>query len=108
MDESKPKFEHWAVIEIMGHSRAAGRVTEENVAGTSLLRVDIPTDAHNFRTVYYGGGSIFAMHVTDEETARRMASRSGATPPFAYEIQAPAERPVLERFSSDRDDELNF
>ena len=29
------KFEQWGVVEIMGHQRAAGRMSEEVVAGAS-------------------------------------------------------------------------
>lgn len=89
------KFEHWGIVELMGHQRASGRLTEEQIAGSNLLRVDIPTDAHNFRTVYYGASAIYALHVTGEEEARKMAARSGARPPFAYEIEAPTQRSLL-------------
>jgi hypothetical protein len=82
------KFEHWGIVELMGHQRAAGRLTEEVVAGANLLRVDIPIDAHNFRTAYYGSSAIYALHITDEEAARTMAARSGSRPPFAYEIES--------------------
>jgi hypothetical protein len=81
------KFEHWGIVELMGHQRASGRLTEEVIGGANLLRVDVPTDAHNFRTVYYGASAIYALHITDEEAARKMASQSGARPPFAYEIE---------------------
>lgn len=101
------KFEQWGVVEIMGHQRAAGRLTEEVVAGANLLRVDVPTDAHNFRTVYYGAAAIYALHVTGEEAARKVAAVSGARPPFAYEIEAQAPRsPLLERRRDD--DEFEF
>jgi hypothetical protein len=102
------KFEQWGVVEIMGHQRAAGRMSEEVVAGANLLRVDVPTDAHNFRTVYYGAAAIYAVHVTGEEEARKMAARSGARPPFAYEIEQPAPRLPLEHRSDHDNDELEF
>jgi hypothetical protein len=104
------KFEHWGIVELMGHQRAAGRLTEESVAGSNLLRVDIPTDtpsvgcAGNFRTAYYGSSAIYALHITTEEVARTMALRSGARPPFAYEIQRLP--PITSDDDLDRDDEL--
>lgn len=90
------KFEAWGIVELMGHQRAAGRLTEEQIAGSNLLRVDVPTDPHNFRTVYYGASAIYALHVTGEEEARKMAARTGARPPFAYELEQPAQRSLLE------------
>ena len=103
------RFEQWGVIEVMGHQRAAGRISEEVVAGANLLRVDVPTDAHNFRTVYYGASAIYALHVTGEEEARKMAARSGAKPPFAYELeQAAPPRLPLEHHADHEDDDLDF
>lgn len=102
------KFEAWGIVELMGHQRAAGRLTEEQIAGSNLLRVDVPTDAHNFRTVYYGASAIYALHVTGEEEARKMAARTGARLPFAYELEVPAQRSLLENRGGDRDDELQF
>ena len=41
MEEDKTKFKNQpSMVEIMGHKRIYGRVTEEEHAGTMLLRVD--------------------------------------------------------------------
>jgi hypothetical protein len=101
------KFEAWGIVELMGHQRAAGRLTEEQIAGSNLLRVDVPTDAHNFRTVYYGASAIYALHVTGEEEARTMAARTGSRPPFAYELEPSTPRLPIDHYSSDRDDEAD-
>ena len=36
------KFEIWAVVELMGHNKIAGRVTEHKFGNQSMLRVDVP------------------------------------------------------------------
>ena len=36
------KFECWAIVEVMGHSRYAGRVTEQAIGGCAFVRVDVP------------------------------------------------------------------
>lgn len=35
--------EVWAVVELMGHVKLAGRLTEEEKFGTKMGRLDIPT-----------------------------------------------------------------
>jgi len=35
-------FETWAVVELFGHVRMAGRVTEQELFGSKLGRVDVP------------------------------------------------------------------
>ena len=36
------KFEQWGIVELMGHQRAAGRLSEESIGGANMLRVDMP------------------------------------------------------------------
>jgi hypothetical protein len=79
------KFEAWGIVELMGHQRAAGRLSEQTVGGANLLRVDIP-DGENFRTVFYGSSAIYAVHITDETIARASAAAQGTRPTYAYEV----------------------
>ena len=95
------KFEQWGILELMGHQRTAGRLSEEMIAGSNLLRVDIPVNAHDFRTAYYVASAIYALHVTSEETARKAAGAMSTKPPYAYLLES--ER--LPRIASDADDE---
>ncbi len=39
---SRPDFDTWAVVEVMGHNTYAGRVTEQAIGGASFIRVDVP------------------------------------------------------------------
>lgn len=65
----------WAVVEIFGHRRHAGRTREEERFGTKMLRIDIPRngdpDAQGWETHFYGGSAIFSFSLTDETTALR-------------------------------------
>ena len=38
------KFEEWAVLELFGHQRLAGLVSEVQLGGASFVRVDVPED----------------------------------------------------------------
>src|ERR1700677_1558073 len=68
-------FEGWAVLELMGHRLRPGFVQEVEMAGTKMLRVDIPIatdDAGQDVTIteYYGGGSVYALRPCTEAVAR--------------------------------------
>lgn len=66
----------WAVVEIMGHRKHAGRVEEVSQFGAAMLRVSIFTDGDTaIATHDYGGGSIFAITDCTEEFARNMERR---------------------------------
>jgi hypothetical protein len=70
-------FEGWAILEVMGHRRLAGHVSEVTIAGAQMLRIDIPgpTEADPVKaTQFYPGSSVFCLTPTTEETTRREAN----------------------------------
>jgi len=87
--ESNETFDMWAVVELMGHRRMAGRVTEQTVAGTALLRIDIPSDPPV--TQLYGGSAIYCITPTTEEIARAVALHNQPQPVHRWELAAPQQ-----------------
>lgn len=81
-------FEGWAIVELMGHRKLAGRVSEATVAGEPLMRLDVPAgDA--FLTQYYGAKSIYCLTPADEAICRRFARAHQIEPVHAYELAPP-------------------
>lgn len=65
----------WAIVEIMGHRRHGGRISEVSHFGATLLRIDVPGEGEEvIATHFYGGAAIFSITPTDEDTARRVAA----------------------------------
>lgn len=82
--DDQPKFDQWCIVEVMGHSRFAGRVTEQAVGGCSFIRVDVPEcDGRSAFTKLLGGGSIFALTPCTEQVARA-AGRSFRARPYEF------------------------
>ncbi len=79
------KFEAWGIVELMGHQRVAGRLSEQPLGGGNLLRVDIP-EGEGFRSTFYGSSAIYAVHITDEAAARAAATQCSRRPTYAYEL----------------------
>lgn len=42
MEKLHEQFDQWAVVELMGRQRIAGKVTERVIAGSGFLQVDVP------------------------------------------------------------------
>lgn len=42
MSNDKPIFEGWAILELMGHRRLGGYVSQAEMFGTAMLRIDVP------------------------------------------------------------------
>lgn len=91
------KFDCWAVLELFGHVRLAGHVTEATIGGCSFLRVDVPNRPEEGEGVkltrYFGNGAIYSMTPVSEEVARRVGDGNAAPPVKAWEMPRPALLP---------------
>lgn len=76
METEKLKFDQWAILEIMGHQRYAGRVTEETIGGCAFIRLDVPASPGQVPfTKYFGASSIYALTPVAEDLARGIAAK---------------------------------
>lgn len=96
---STEKFEAWAIVELFGHQRVAGRVSEQAIGGETFVRVDIPrvdefAEVGEFYTRLFGKGAIYAINITDEKAARLAATQYCARPTYAWELERAARLPA--------------
>jgi hypothetical protein len=82
-------FDSHAIVELFGHQRIAGRVSEQQLAGGTFLRVDVPeTERAEAYTRYYGAGAIYALTPVTEEIARAAAEDSYVWVPVRKDVAA--------------------
>jgi hypothetical protein len=84
-------FAEWVVLELMGHRRLAGYLTEQEISGRGFLRLDIPVgpDGEPAATQLYNPGSVYAITPTTEAIARAVAAGARPAPVHRWEL-APA------------------
>ncbi len=86
---SDETFSEWAIIEMFGHRRLAGKVTEQEIAGKGFLRLDVPGDGEEWlATQFYSPDAVFSMTPTTEENARKIAALSRPQPATRWELEA--------------------
>lgn len=89
-DQQPTAYEGWAVLEVMGHRRLAGYVTEVTQFGARMIRIDVPAeDDGQPVTQFYGGPSIFCVSPVSEESARAVARYCHPAPVHQYELVPP-------------------
>lgn len=82
----------WAICELMGHRRVAGRCRVVIVGDISLFRVDVPTvNRDQSSTHFFSPSSIYMLHVVTEEVARASAAVNPVEPLTAWEARHAAE-----------------
>lgn len=96
MNAAQEKFEAWAIVELFGHQRVAGRLSEQAIGGETFIRVDVPHGDGEY-TRLFGKGAIYAINLCSEDVARN-AARYISVPLRAYEA-----KPELPRIADDGD-----
>lgn len=79
-------FDQWAILELMGHVRTAGRVTEEEHFGAKLGRIDVPQADGKYVTQLFGGASVYRLTLVSEEAARAVALANKPHPVQSWEM----------------------
>lgn len=70
------KYEGWAVLELMGHVKLAGFVTEGQLAGQGMLHLAIPDGMGGNFEQYIPPASLYRMTTVSESIARRVARQA--------------------------------
>jgi len=117
--------EFWAIVEVMGHTKYAGFISEHTMAGCAFIRIEIPeipaetegvgVDRRVIRetipgfTKLLGPSSIFAITPVPEERARADAKviNRYLTHPWHFETPPSPQRSLLpapDHGDSDDDD----
>lgn len=110
MDIKRETFREWAILELMGHRKLAGLVTEQEIGGSKLVRIDVAGDAGIVATQFYGSAAIYCITPVSEELARRVAKSYQVAPVTQWELpqlEKPAP-PTVRDFVDADDDGLRF
>ena len=93
MDNENQGFDQWCIVELMGRQVIAGRVTEQVIGGSAMIRVDVPeTNGQAAFSRFYGNAAIYAITPVSEEVARLAVKRYTPEPITIYipELRLPA------------------
>jgi hypothetical protein len=107
MNENNDNFGMWGVLELMGHVKMAGFVTEEELFGGKIGRIDIPGEAGQAITQYFGGHTLYRLTPVSEAVARAFAARNRPRPVYVYELALPAPREPGDEVGDDVSDRMD-
>lgn len=96
-------FEEWAVLELMGHRKLAGLVSEATIAGGAFIRIDVPGASGPEATQFYAPQAVYCITPVSEELARRVALTTAPRPVTRWDL--PREVPGR-LVDSDEGDEI--
>lgn len=80
-------FEEWALLELMGHRKLAGKVSEETIASQTFIRIDIYSSENKIElTQYYNASAVYCMTPTTKEIAINFSKRNITIPITKWEL----------------------
>ena len=92
-EANQDKFDSWALVELFGHQRIVGKVTEATIAGGAFIRVDVPAwKGDKAFTRFYGPAAIYSLNPVSEEIAMGLLERYRHEPVSRYEIPQIADK----------------
>lgn len=124
-NEQAQNLECWAIVDLFGHQRIAGKLTTQSLGVAALIRIDVPevtipekqegywddngpSVRRRLRVIpphkkggytrYFGPGAIYSISPVSEELARAAVMQIDAEPVKPYELP---ERPKLTSGSSE-------
>ena len=93
MKDTENGIDGWAILELMGHRRLGGRVSEATIAGGAFIRIDMPhpNEAGIFTaSQLYSPAAVYAITPTTEEIACAIA-RGAPEPVSRWDLRALTE-----------------
>lgn len=83
----------YAIIELMGHQRMAGTVSDHTLGGGSFVRIDVPpTSKQPGFTRIVNPSAIYAINPVTEEMMKVMAESFQSKPIEAYDVRLVYEK----------------
>ncbi|MGR8931932.1 MAG: hypothetical protein ACU836_14965 [Gammaproteobacteria bacterium] len=93
--EIKQHFQHWCIVELFGHVRLSGFVTEIEIAGKGFIKLDIHTgDIKDACTKILGSDAVYAITPVSEEAAKACARAHPHSPLTLFDEQKLIEQGV--------------
>ena len=86
-DDRKTLTETYCLLELMGHQKVAGLLTETTIAGKGMLRVDIPNEkGQTIHTRFYSPDAVYSISPVDRQICIGIAVKCNVRPVTIYDL----------------------
>jgi len=83
------QFSEWAILELMGHRKLAGKITEATIGGAAFVRLDVPGNPGV--TQFYSPQAIYCITPTTEEMVHKLIPNLQVPIVSRYELALPEQ-----------------
>jgi hypothetical protein len=86
MSDQRESFEGWAILELFGHRKLGGRLSQVEIAGQGFIRIDVPDVEADQATQFYAPSAVYGITPCTEATARAIAAYQRPQPVTVWEV----------------------
>jgi hypothetical protein len=87
IDKQAETSEMWGIVDLFGHTKIAGKISEQTLGGAAFVRVDVPyvpgVEAH---TRLFGNSAIYSISFTSQAIAESVARKIQSKPISVYDL----------------------
>lgn len=99
------KFELTGIVELFGHQRIAGTISEHSIGSSTFIRIDVPeTRSQPKFTRFVNPSAVYAINPTDKETMQYMVEQIAAKPIDSWDIREMQSKLLALKESSNEQD----
>ncbi len=106
MNHDQSPIPGFAVIDLMGHIRYAGYVSEELVAGVPMLRIAVPVGENTWEVTYQSPASLYAIRPCTEDLARLLAAKHPLPAADAWDLSDELRQKITQVEQLEREGQL--
>lgn len=100
-------FEQWCIVELFGHQKIAGKVSEQVIAGQGFVRVDVPGFGEQVEfSRLYGSGAIYSIIPTSEDVVKMYLRKNTFQPIHPYELALPSPKKSVLDYSEENEPQI--
>jgi len=82
------KFELTGIVELFGHQKVAGQISEYSIGSSTFIRIDVPdTKLQPKFTRFVNPTAVYSINPTDKTTMQFMADAISAKPIDSWDFQ---------------------
>jgi hypothetical protein len=94
-------FEGWAIIELMGHRKLGGYLSEQTIAGAAFVRIDVVNiDGTAIATQFYSASAVYCITPTTQDVATAFGTNHKPEPVTRWELPSANVRGVGQELES--------
>ena len=103
------KIELFAVVELFGHQRIAGKVTEQAFGSSTFVRIDVPeTHQQPKFTRLVNPSAVYAINPVTEDVMITMANSIQQKPIDAWDVRVMVDKMIALQGKNAQDINLDF